>query len=317
MKLVLAGGSGHLGGILTHAFEQQGHEVVILGRRTSPHGRTVHWDGRTLGPWAAELEGADAVMNLAGRSVHCRYTPTNLTDMLTSRIDSTRAVGLAIQQAQRPPRVWLQMSTATIYAHRLDAPNDERSGLIDGNEPGAPSYWRFSVEIGKAWEAALAEAVTPNTRKVVLRSSMVMAPGGGAFDMLSKLTRVGLGGPVAGGSQFMSWIHERDFVRAIDLLLEREDIEGPVNLAAPNPVPQRDFMSALRAAWHVPMGLPSNRWMLAIGAALIGTDPELILKSRRVVSQRLPEAGFTFDFPTWPAAAQDLVAGLARKGHLA
>ena len=229
--------------------------------------------------------------------------------MLDSRVDSTRAVGRAIEGARRPPRVWLQASTATIYAHRFDAPNDELTGAIGGGEPGAPDYWRTSVEIAKEWERALREADAPGTRRVALRSAMVMsARTGGVLDVLARLARVGLGGPIAGGRQYVSWIHERDFVCAVEFLLEREELDGPVNVAAPLPLPQRDFMAALRAAMGVPVRLPATAWMVRVGAIFLRTDAELVLKSRRVVPRRLLDAGFAFDFPEWPAAAQDLVA---------
>jgi uncharacterized protein (TIGR01777 family) len=272
------------------------------------------WDGRTLGKWAEDVDGADVVINLAGRSVNCRYTQANLEEMMSSRVDSTRVLGWAIAEANRPPRVWLQMSTATLYAHRFDAPNDEATGRIGGDEPDAPGYWRTSIDIAKAWERAQEEAPTPRTRKVALRTAMVMsADPGGIFDVLLGLVRAGLGGPVAGGRQFVSWIHGRDFVRAVEFLTERDDITGPVNLAAPNPLPQRRFMAALREAWGSHVGLPATKWMVEIGAFLLRTDTELILKSRRVVPGRLTKAGFSFDFPEWPSAANDLVAEWRRR----
>ena len=314
MKVVLPGGSGHLGHVLTRTLRQRVHDVVVLSRRPSRHQRVVEWDGRTPGAWVSELEGADAIINLAGRSVNCRYTKTHLTEMLASRVDSTRAVGLAVQNAQRPPPVWLQMSTATIYAHRSDAPNDEATGQIGGNEPDAPTYWRMSVEIAQAWEAALMDAHTPATRKVALRTAMVMSAGsGGVFEVHAGLTRYGLGGSLAGGHQFVSWIHEQDFVNATLFLLERADLAGAFNLAAPTPLPQREFMTVLRAAQHMPVGLPAARWMAELGALVLGTDTELVLKSRRVVPTRLLDAGFTFEFPDWLAAADDLVA-MRRRG---
>jgi uncharacterized protein (TIGR01777 family) len=282
---------------------------VVLSRRPvalEPGIRHVVWDGRTVGPWARELDGADAVVNLAGRTVSCRYTDDNLRQMMASRVESTRAVGAAIAQAHRPPRAWLQMSTATIYAHRFDAANDEETGVIGGREPDVPGYWTYSVEIAKRWEAELDEAHTPVTRKVALRSAMVMSPDrGGVFDYLSWLARLGLGGPVAGGRQYVSWIHDDDFVRAVALLI-REPIAGPVNLAAPHPVPQREFMRDLRQAWNVPVGLPATHWMAGLGAFALRTDTELLLKSRRVVPGRLTEAGFEFHFPNWREAAQNL-----------
>ncbi|WP_437543264.1 DUF1731 domain-containing protein [Sorangium sp. So ce367] len=310
MKIVLPGGSGQVGQILARAFAADGHEVIVLCRSASvPAGRVVPWDGRTLGPWVRELDGADVVFNLAGRSVNCRYTDENLRAMRSSRVDSTRAVGEAIAAASQPPRVWLQMSTATIYAHRHDAPNDEATGLLGGDEPDVPSYWRNSVEIARAWEQALDDAKTPRTRKIAIRASMVMSPDrGGIFDVLLGLTRRGLGGPAGGGQQFVSWIHDRDFVRATRFLIERDDISGPVNLASPGPLPYRDFMRALREVWGIGFGLPATKWMLEVGALVMRTDTELVLKSRRVVPGRLREAGFTFAFTEWSSAARDLVA---------
>jgi len=311
MKIVIPGGSGHLGRILCTALRRRSHEVVVLSRRPSSveGARVVGWDGRSLGEWADEIDGADVVINLAGRSVNCRYTRANLREMIDSRVLSTRVVGRAIERAGMPPRAWLQMSTATIYAHRFDAPNDEATGIIGGEEADVPDYWRFSIEIATGWERAQLDARTPRTRKVVLRTAMVMDPaGGGTFDLLLRLTRLGLGGAVAGGRQYMSWIHDADFTRSVEFLIDQERLDGPVNLAAPAPLPQRDFMAALRAAWSAPIGLPASGWMVELGAAVLGTDAELILKSRRVVPGRLQEAGYSFQHPEWPPAARELVA---------
>ncbi|HEX8394426.1 MAG TPA: TIGR01777 family oxidoreductase [Longimicrobium sp.] len=310
MKLVLPGGSGQVGTLLARAFSASGDEVVVLSRSPSAGPwRTVAWDGETVGPWAAELEGADAVINLAGRSVNCRYNARNRAEIMESRVRSTRAVGTAIAACARPPRLWLQSSTATIYAHRLDAPNDEATGILRGGERNAPDTWRFSIDVARAWEAALNEAVTPGTRKVAMRSAMVMSPDrGGIFDVLLGLVRRGLGGSAAGGRQFVSWIHEADFTRAIRWLMEHEEVDGPVNLSSPNPLPYAEFMRALRRAAGVPVGLPATRWMLEIGAWALRTEAELVLKSRRVVPGRLLAGGFRFQHPDWPETARDLVA---------
>ena len=316
MKIVIPGGTGQVGGVLVRGLGALGHEVVVLSRggrdiRGGVEGgggaRRVRWDGRTLGNWAAEIDGADAVVNLAGRSVNCRYDKTNLTEMLVSRTDSTRAVGRAIEAASRPPRAWLQASTATIYAHRYDAPNDEATGVIGGQEPDAPAYWRYSIEIAKAWEREQADARTPRTRRVALRMAIVMSPDrGGTFALLQRLARLGLGGPIAGGAQWVSWVHDHDLVRAVVWLLEHEEVEGPVNVAAPGPLPQREFMRALRRAVGVPFGMPGPRRLLDVAAWIHRTDPELLLKSRRVVPGRLLDAGFRFGFPSWPEAAVEL-----------
>lgn len=307
MKIVIPGGTGQVGQMLVRAFGARGHSVVVLGRSAGPG--VVPWDGRTLGDWAREIDGADVVINLAGRSVNCRYTAENMRQMMDSRVESTRVVGEAIARAARPPSVWLQMSTATIYAHRFDAANDEHTGVIGGSEPDVPGYWAFSVDIAKNWEREQELAVTPKTRKVALRTAMVMSPDrDGIFDVLVGLTRRGLGGAIDGGAQYMSWIHERDFVRAIDHLITHPELVGAFNLCAPEPLPQRDFMAALRTALGTRIGRPATKWMIAIGAVVMRTDTELLLKSRRVVPTRLAESGFHFEYATWPEAALELVA---------
>ena len=310
MKIVLPGGSGQVGTILARAFVAGGHEVVVLSRTPRPASwRVVPWDAATVGDWAGEFEGADAVVNLAGRSVNCRYHAANRKLILDSRVDSTRAVGLAIARCARPPRVWLQSSTATIYAHRYDAPNDEATGILAGTatEVGAPDTWKFSAEVAQAWERATAEVDTPRTRKVLLRTAMVMSPDrGGIFDVLLGLVRRGLGGTNGDGRQYLSWVHDRDFVRAVEWLIARDDLCGAVNVAAPNPLPNAEFLRELRAAAGVGFGLPATRWMLEVGAWLMRTESELVLKSRRVVPTRLLDSGFAFDSPDWAGAAADL-----------
>jgi uncharacterized protein (TIGR01777 family) len=247
------------------------------------------------------------VINLAGRSVNCRYHAANRRLMMDSRVDSTRVVGQAIAAAVSPPRVWLQASTATIYAHRFDAPNDEATGILGGSEPGIRDTWRFSIDVAKAWERACDEAATPRTRKVLMRSAMVMSPDrGGIFDTLLRLVRRGLGGNAAGGRQYVSWIHESDFERSVLWLIEHDEISGPVNLASPGPLPYAEFMRTLRRAAGVRLGLPATRLMLEVGAVLMRTETELVLKSRRVVPGRMLAAGFTFEVPEWGRAAEDL-----------
>ncbi|HEX8891289.1 MAG TPA: TIGR01777 family oxidoreductase [Pyrinomonadaceae bacterium] len=308
MKIVIPGGTGQVGTVLARRFQKDGHEVVVLSRK--PHHapwRVVEWDAQRLGNWTTEFEGADAIINLAGRSVNCRYTDENRREIMESRVNSTRVVGEAIAKAKEPPRLWLQSSTATIYSHRFDAPNDEFSGIIGGNEPDAPASWRFSIDVARSWEEATDEATTPQTRKVKMRSALILSPDrGGIFDTLLSLVRHGLGGSAAGGRQYISWVHDEDFIRAIYWLIKMEELEGVVNIAAPNPLPQSEFMRVLREAWGIRLGLPATRLMLAVGALFLRTETELILKSRRVVSTRLQQSGFTFQFPTWIDAARDL-----------
>jgi uncharacterized protein (TIGR01777 family) len=319
MKIVIPGGSGQIGTVLARAFHQRGHEVVVLSRKPANAAwRMVEWDGETLGDWVSEFEGADAVINLAGQSVNCRYHDHNRQVIKDSRLKSTKVVGDAIAQAWKPPGVWLQASTATIYAHRFDAPNDEATGIIGGAEANSPDTWRFSIDVATEWERALNQAPTPVTRKVLMRSAIIMNPDPGSpFDMLLRLVRLGLGGQAGDGKQYMSWIHDQDFVRAVLWLIEHEEFAGPVNLAAPNPLTNAEFMRALRSAWGMPFGLPATEWMLEIGALVLRTETELILKSRRVIPTRLIQSGFDFQFPTWPDAARDLCVRSRENGALA
>ena len=310
MKVVIPGGSGQVGTVIARSLHQAGHDVVVFSRQQKTSAwRTVQWDGESLGPWVSELEGAEAVINLAGQSVNCRYTQENRKLILDSRLRSTKVIGDAIAQAWKPPAVWLQASTATLYAHRFDAANDEGTGIIGGTEPNAPETWRFSIDVVTNWERVLNEAATPLTRKVLMRSAIVMSPSaGGAFDMLLRLVRFGLGGTIGNGKQFVSWIHDQDFVRAVLWLIEHPELDGPVNIAAPNPLTNAEFMKELRAAWGIPFGLPASEWMLEMGAFVLRSESELMLKSRRVVPTRLLNSGFTFNFPTWPEAARELCA---------
>jgi len=310
MKVCIPGGSGQVGTLLARSLHAGGDDVVVLSRRPALQPwHVVAWDGHNRGIWHREIDGADVVINLAGRSVNCRYTPANRAAILESRVESTHAVGDAIAAAARPPRVWLQASTATIYAHRFDAANDEWTGRLGGDEPDVPSTWHFSIEVARAWENAFQECDTPRTRKVLLRSAMTLSPdAGGVFDTLAGLARRGLGGRAGDGRQYTSWIHEYDFVAAVRWLIAHDEVHGVMNVAAPSPVTNNEFMRVLREACGARFGLPAARWMLEIGALFMRTETELILKSRRVVPGRLLDAGFEFKFPHWPDAARELCA---------
>lgn len=310
-RIVIAGGTGQLGALLARTYHARGHEVVVLTRAPDAHEvpwTLATWDGVTQGPWRERIDGADVVINLAGRSVDCRYTEANRRAILGSRVDSTLAIGESIATAHDPPGLWLQASTATIYGHRYEEPNDETAGWIGQNATaGYDPSWSFSVKVGRAWEEALYTHETPHTRRVALRSAMVMSPDpGGVFDVMRGLVARGLGGTLGDGRQYVSWIHDVDFVRAIDWILGREHLAGPINLAAPGPVPNAEFMRAFRQAWGIGWGLPARPWMLEIGAWFLRTETELLLKSRRVVPGALLEDGFAFEWPEWPAAVEEL-----------
>jgi uncharacterized protein (TIGR01777 family) len=304
-KIVIPGGSGHLGTLLARNFSARGDRVVVVSRRAPQ--KTLPWQSVRWADLAGAVEGADVVINLAGRSVNCRYNAGNRAEIMRSRTLSTRAVGEAIAAAANPPHVWLQASTATIYAHRYDAPNDEYTGVIGGDERNMPSSWLFSIDVARAWEKAFDDAKTARTRKVKMRTAIVMSPGsGGAFEMFRRLVRLRLGGRQGEGRQYVSWIHAHDFVRAVDWLIDHRYTDGAVNLAAPNPLPNEEFMRELREACGVRIGVPATELMLEVGASVLRTETELILKSRRVVPARLLETGFRFEFPTWHEAVRDL-----------
>jgi hypothetical protein len=314
LRIVIPGGSGQVGQLLARYFQQRGHHVAILtrGPYTAPW-QTVHWDAKSLGPWVETLDGADVCIHLSGRSVNCRSTARNRRELYDSRIGPTRLLHQAFAVAVNPPRLWLNASTATIYRHAIDRGMDEATGEIGGNEPisrrrRAPAKWDWTIQLAKDWEAAFFSTPTPRTRKIAMRTSLVLSPApGNVFAVFSNLVRFGLGGTQGNGRQYVSWMHESDFARAVEFLIEREDIDGAVNLAAPNPLPNREFMAALREAWEMPNGLPAPAPIIEVGSFFLRTESELVLKSRRVVPGRLLDAGFEFEFPTWPEAAADLV----------
>jgi uncharacterized protein (TIGR01777 family) len=260
----------------------------------------VHWDGEKLDEWANEIDGADAIINLAGRSVNCRYNDRNKQEIYDSRLKPTKILGEAIAQCKQPPIIWINSSSATIYRHAEDRAMDEANGEI-GNG--------FSVDVCQKWEATFNEAETPHTRKVALRTAIVFgSQKGGAMDAFEMLARRGLGGTLGPGTQFVSWIHAADFARAIEWIFNHDDLSGPVNCAAPHPISNREFMQILRETVHAPLGLPATSWMLAVGAFLMGTETELLLKSRRVVPGKLQESGFEFRFPDWQIACDSIIS---------
>lgn len=302
MKILIFGGSGHIGSALKSYFQAKGHHVLVVGRKNTD----LKWDGKTLGDWAKEVEGADVVINLNGKSVNCRMTDENFKLIMDTRVDSTRVVGQAIQQAENPPKLWLNASTSTFYKHRFDKPNDDVDGVLE-DDPTLPKVWRQSLEVAQAWEDTFNQAVTPNTRKIAMRISMVMSNRpGGVYEVLTGLAKKFLGGTLGSGKQRVSWIHETDICRAAEFVIDREDLSGPINFCAPDPIPQKEFARIHRESLGVKIGLPATEWMLEIGCWAMKTESELVMKSRYVMPRRLLEAGFEFTYPTWQQAADNL-----------
>ena len=308
-KIVIPGGGGFIGRHLTRYFADKGWEVVVLSRRRNERqegARFVWWDGANLDAWVDELDGSDAVINLAGRTVNCRYNKKNRRQIYESRQSSTEVIGEAIADCAAPPSVWFNASSATVYRHSLDRAMDEATGDIDLVEPGKPrDKWEFSVDVVNRWEAALFDAPTPDTRRIAMRLSMVFGSGkGGVYEAFRNIARFGLAGTQGPGNQYVSWLHVVDFLRMIDWCIENENLEGTINMCSPKPIPNREFLKALREASGARFGLPATWWMLEIGAFFMRTETELLLKSRRVMPGRLIDSGFTFDHPNWPDAAK-------------
>ncbi len=306
-KIILAGGSGFLGQALARYFSALQWDVVVLTRqpKTSAGGlREVAWDGETVNAWAQELEGAEAVVNLCGRSVDCRYTATNRKVLLASRILPTQAIGQAIANCVVPPRVWLNASSASLYKHTFDLDMDEEGA--QGATPEAKDS--FLIELIQQWEQAFNEAQTPRTRKAALRTTLVLGMNrNSVVPVLRRLTRLGLGGRMGSGKQFVSWIHEEDYCYAVEWVIGHEALSGPVNFAAPNPLPNAEMMRLFRELCGVPFGLPATEWMLELGAVFLRTETGLIIKSHRVVPGWLLASGFTFRFPRFREALENVL----------
>jgi uncharacterized protein (TIGR01777 family) len=289
-KIILAGGSGYLGAALANHFKSKASEMIILSRRPGPDGgnvRQVWWDGKNPGAWTKELEGSDLVINLAGKSVNCRYSEKNKKEIYSSRLDSTKAIGHAILQCKEPPRVWINSSSATIYQGSFDTDRTESNGIIGDD---------FSMDVCKKWEAAFDSCITPRTRKVVMRTSIVLGRNGGAMVPLINLVKSGLGGKQGNGQQFVSWIHENDFCRAVEWIADNNSASGIYNVVAPGAVHNAEFMIRLRRSLNIGWGIPIPKLLLKAGAFFIGTEAELVLKSRKVYPQRLLNEGFVFEF---------------------
>jgi len=300
-KLIIAAGTGFLGQVLVHHFKDKFDEIVILTRgksQTIDKIKYVNWNARTFSGWENELENATVLINLAGKSVDCRYTKENKKEILLSRIESTKILNKAVLNCKNPPKHWLNSSTATIYRFSLDKQMDEINGEI-GND--------FSINVALSWEKAFFKTETPNTLKTALRTSIVIGKNGGAFIPLKTLAKTGFGGKQGKGNQFVSWIHEEDFANAVDFIIQKE-ISGVVNVVSPEPIRNSDFMQKLRKVVGFPFGIPVNIFLLKIGSFIIRTEAELVLKSRNVIPKRLLESGFKFKFKNVDEAFKNLLS---------
>jgi len=299
-KLVIAGGTGFLGEVLINHFKNKFEEIVILTRGKSRIIETikyVNWNAKTFSGWEKELENTSVLINLTGKSVDCRYTEENKTEILNSRIDSTKILNQAVLECKNPPLHWLNSSTSTIYRYSTDKEMDEYSGEI-GND--------FSMNVAKSWEKSFFEIETPKTIKTALRTSIVLGKKGGALLPLKNLVKFGLGGKQGNGNQFVSWIHEKDFARATEFIIDKKII-GFINIVSPKPIKNKDFMKTLRKSLNIPIGIPVDERLLKIGAKLIGTESELVLKSRNVIPKRLTENCFDFEYGDVKKAFDNLI----------
>jgi uncharacterized protein len=284
MKIIITAANGFMGKHLVNFFGKN-HEVIALVRTNAEFefAKTVFWDGKTQGSWTSDLENADVVINLAGKSVNCRYNEKNKAAIYSSRLDSTKAIGEAIKQLTNPPKIWLNAASATIYKHSLHEPMTEKKGIYGEG---------FSVDVCQKWEGAFFHFNLPKTRQVALRTAIVLADKGGVMTPFKRLVQLGFGGKMGDGQQQFSWIHIDDVCRSIEFIINNENLKGAINLSAPNPIKNEEFMKFLRKKYKRPFGIPSPKWLLEIGARLIKTETELILKSRFVLPQILLSAGF-------------------------
>lgn len=320
-KILIAGGSGFIGQALAGYFGTE-HKVVILSRgiknvKTNSFGkpllssadflklRYVKWDGKRMGDWAKELEGADIIINLAGKTVNCRYNKKNKKEIFESRTDAVKVIGLAIKNATVPPKLWINAASATIYRHATTVPRDE--SFTDFHDD-------FSVQVCQLWERTFNEQRTPFTRKVILRMAITLGEGGVMIPYFN-LLKFGLGGKQGTGKQMYSWIHVDDTCRMIAWLADHDELEGTFNCCSPNPVSNEIFMQTLRNVTGRRFGLPAYKWMLRIGAKLIGTEPELILKSRWVLPKKIVQSGFTFKYPLLEEAIKEIVSKTPRRRY--
>jgi|TARA_B110000977_G_scaffold96261_1_gene127004 uncharacterized protein (TIGR01777 family) len=296
MNIVIAGGTGFIGRELGKHFEKQNHQVKVLGRNKNNNPKVIIWDGESLGNWKNELKGTDVLINLTGKSVDCRYTEKNKEEIFDSRTNSIKVLEKAFNEIGETPKTWIQAATATIYRDEYEKPNNEYEGIIGES---------FSVEVAKKWEKIFDE-VSLETKKVTLRMTIVLGKNGGAFPMLNTLAKFGMGGKQGKGNQYISWIHIHDLLNIIELSIKNQWVSGVINCSSPEPITNEDFMRKLRKKNVLSLGFPIPVFLLKLGAKLIGTEPELILKSRWVSSKKLGKFRYNFKYPSLDKALEEL-----------
>lgn len=297
MKIIIAAGTGFLGKNLEKYFIEKGNQVYILTRNPKRKNEIL-WDAKTLGEWKNLLENSDVLINLAGKSVDCRYTDKNKQEIYDSRINSTKILQQAVNNCINKPKIWLNASSATIYVHSEIHLNTEANGIIGDD---------FSMNICKSWEKEFFKTENEETRKVALRTSIVLGNNGGAFTKLKLITKLGLGGKQGRGNQNISWIHIDDFCKTVEYIIENKNLSGEINVTAPNPLYNEEFMRKLRKEMKIPFGLNAAFWQLEIASVFLKTETELLLKSRNVYPEKLMKSGFKFTYPSVEAAFKDLV----------
>jgi uncharacterized protein (TIGR01777 family) len=303
-KIVLAGGSGQIGTALCNHFKDIADSIIILSRAPEKHDGNIHklnWDGKNIGSWTKELDGADILVNLAGKNVNCRYNEKNKEEIINSRVNSIKVLAKAISECKVPPKLFIQCASATIYRHAEDRPMNEDTGEIGEG---------FSVNVCRKWEQTFWEQTREmtNIRKVILRISLVLGPKEGVFPRLKNLVKFGLGGKQGNGKQMVSWIHEKDVSGIAEWIATHPELQGTFNCTSPLPITNTEMMQVILKAFGISFGLPSPRLLLEIGALLIGTETELILKSRWVLPERILQSGYQFKFPEMGAAVNDILS---------
>lgn len=320
-KIVIAGGTGFIGQEMIKYWGKENQLIILtrqipgarnnrnkyysLSNENLMHVKFIKWDGKTTGDWVKEIDAANLVINLAGKTVNCRYNEKNKKEILDSRTDAVKAIGAAIRQVSTAPKCWINASSATIYRHATDRPQDEYNGEFEDG---------FSVKVCQLWEKIFYDQPTPDTRKVALRMAITLGPGGVLIPYFN-LLKFGLGGKQASGKQMYSWVHIEDTCRMIEWIAEKEKIEGTYNCASPNPVNNAIFMKTLRKATGTKIGVPAFEWMLKTGARIIGTERELVLKSRWVIPTKILETGFRFKYPLLKDAFADIISKVPRKQY--